>query len=151
MEPDEAKDVVSETFLIAWRRLSEIPSDPLPWLLGVARRVITTRRRAHKRRAHLHWRLRAAPLPPHSFLPSEERLQMANAFKSLSPKDREVLILIGWDGLTIAEAAHVLGCTQQSFSVRLHRARRRLQAGLEADERSSFRSRRTIPSAEETG
>jgi DNA-directed RNA polymerase specialized sigma24 family protein len=42
--PAEADDVVAETFLIAWRRLNEIPPDPKPWLLGVARRALANQR-----------------------------------------------------------------------------------------------------------
>lgn len=34
-----ADEVVSEVFLIAWRRLADVPDDPLPWLLAVARNV----------------------------------------------------------------------------------------------------------------
>ena len=51
--PDEAKDVVSETFLVAWRRLDSIPEPPLPWLLGTARRVLANQRRAAGNRVHL--------------------------------------------------------------------------------------------------
>jgi RNA polymerase sigma-70 factor, ECF subfamily len=43
--PDDAEDVVAETFLVAWRRFDSIPSEPLPWLLGVARKVMSTKRR----------------------------------------------------------------------------------------------------------
>jgi RNA polymerase sigma-70 factor (ECF subfamily) len=39
-DPGCAEDVASETFLIAWRRLAEIPQPPLPWLLGVARNLL---------------------------------------------------------------------------------------------------------------
>ena len=45
-----ADDVVSETFLVAWRRLEAIGEDPLPWLLGVARRVLSNARGGERRR-----------------------------------------------------------------------------------------------------
>lgn len=35
-DPPSAEDVASETFLIAWRRLADVPEQPLPWLLVVA-------------------------------------------------------------------------------------------------------------------
>jgi RNA polymerase sigma-70 factor (ECF subfamily) len=41
-----AQDVIAETFLIAWRRFDDLPSDPLPWLYGVARRLLANQRRS---------------------------------------------------------------------------------------------------------
>jgi len=40
VDPDSAQDALSETFLVAWRRLSDVPANPLPWLLVVARNTI---------------------------------------------------------------------------------------------------------------
>ncbi len=54
-----AEDVLAETFLVAWRRSEQIPDDPLPWLLGVARRVLANQRRGELRRDALLGRLRA--------------------------------------------------------------------------------------------
>jgi RNA polymerase sigma-70 factor (ECF subfamily) len=53
-----ANDVVAETFLTTWRRLDEVPDPALPWLLGVARRVVANQRRGEQRRERL--RLAAA-------------------------------------------------------------------------------------------
>src|SRR4051812_45380867 len=57
--PEDAADVVAETFLVAWRRLDEVPNDAGArlWLFGVARRVIANRYRAERRRARLAERL----------------------------------------------------------------------------------------------
>ena len=52
------------------------------------------------------------------------------ALGSLKRRDQEVLLLVGWDGLDRAQAATVLGITAVLFSVRLHRARRRLRRAL---------------------
>jgi RNA polymerase sigma-70 factor (ECF subfamily) len=52
-EPDFAEDVVAETFLVAWRRLDDIPAEARPWLLGVARRTLATQRRSATRRRSL--------------------------------------------------------------------------------------------------
>src|SRR2546423_7741391 len=38
-EPSIADDVVAETFLVAWRRLDDLPVSARPWLIGVARNV----------------------------------------------------------------------------------------------------------------
>jgi RNA polymerase sigma-70 factor (ECF subfamily) len=59
---------------------------------------------------------------------------LAVAFASLRPADREVLVLVAWDGLDPARAARALGCSRGTFAVRLHRARRRLAAALRAAE-----------------
>ncbi len=56
--PAVAEDAVAETFLIAWKRLDAISDDPLPWLFGVARRVIANQHRGEHRRHALLERLR---------------------------------------------------------------------------------------------
>ena len=48
-----ADEVVSEVFLVAWRRLDELPADPLPWLLVTARNVIGSEFRAAVRQESL--------------------------------------------------------------------------------------------------
>jgi DNA-directed RNA polymerase specialized sigma24 family protein len=46
---DAAQDIAAETFLVAWRRIDEVPKEPLPWLLGVARRILANQRRSATR------------------------------------------------------------------------------------------------------
>jgi RNA polymerase sigma-70 factor, ECF subfamily len=126
-----ADDVAAETFAVAWRRARDIPAEPLPWLLGVARRVLSTQRRSGARRDRLRGRLsEAAPLAD---LP-EDAGRVAEALNRLSERDREAILLIAWEGLAPREAAGVLGVTPAVFSVRLHRARRRVRAVLERSE-----------------
>jgi RNA polymerase sigma-70 factor (ECF subfamily) len=133
---DEAvQDVVSETFLTAWRRREELHGAALPWLLGIARRVASTQRRGNARRTALHTRLRTdPPSPPAATDGGGRDAQLALALASLRERDREALLLVVWDGLDHRTAAAVMGCTTGSLTVRLHRARRRL-AQLLADER----------------
>ena len=50
---DVAQEIVAETFLVAWRRLADVPGEPLPWLLVVARHTIANHRRSGDRRARL--------------------------------------------------------------------------------------------------
>jgi RNA polymerase sigma-70 factor, ECF subfamily len=132
-----AEEAVSETFLVAWRRLDAVPEEPLPWLLGVARKVIANQRRAAGRRAPdgpLVPLEAVADPAPGAGLPDlvADREAFAAAFASLSPADREVLALVNWDGLSPKEASTVLDCTPATFYLRLHRARRRLLKELEA-------------------
>ena len=63
-DAEGADDVVAEVFLVAWRRLGDVPEDPLPWLLGVARRVLANRRRRASRDAALLNRIIFQPATP---------------------------------------------------------------------------------------
>jgi RNA polymerase sigma factor (sigma-70 family) len=137
--PDRAaaEDLAAETFLIAWRRRDDIPADPVPWLFVVARNVLNNSRRSAQRRDELAQRLEAEavtsgvdadPDGPAGIEP--QRLMQALA--RLKEADREVLMLSSWDGLDRRRAAAVLGCSENTFSVRLHRARQRLASVLGA-------------------
>jgi len=137
-----AEEIVSETFLIAWRRLEAVPLEPLPWLLGTARKVLGHRRRSERRRvAHLTVSSLEGVEASDPETPFAERLaqreSLAATFAALPDRDREILTLVAWEGLTPREGAQVLGCSAATFSLRLHRARRRLSKELVAYEHSS--------------
>jgi RNA polymerase sigma-70 factor (ECF subfamily) len=137
IDPERANDVVAETFLVAWRRLDDVPAEPRLWLFGVARRVIAGQFRSEARRHALALRLRAAhgsdAAQGDLSGPLAERDQVLIAFAALGERDRDVLRLVTWDGLSAAEAAEVLGVTRLAFAVRLHRARKRLARALEPE------------------
>jgi RNA polymerase sigma-70 factor (ECF subfamily) len=133
-EPQSADDVVADVFVVAWRRLDELPEDPLPWLLGVARRVLANRRRGDARADALRQRIG-----------SEHRVRAAGrsddddgtdavwaALGTLSEREREALLLVAWDGLSTARAARVVGIGANAFAARLYRARRRFARALGA-------------------
>jgi RNA polymerase sigma-70 factor (ECF subfamily) len=128
---DLAEEIVAETFLIAWRRLDDLPNEPLTWLFGTARRVLANHARYTERRSR-HGSavpLEYVELGDPSASPPEliaDRQAFVTAFAAIRDEDREVLALIAWDGLSSREAAETLGCTTAAFSLRLHRARRRL-------------------------
>ncbi len=125
-----AEDTVMEVFLVACRRLEEVPGDPLPWLLACPRRVLANKRRGAERQRALADRLAEANAPA----PREWELEggsLLRAVAQLSERDREVLLLIAWEGLEPARAAAALECSRAAFAVRLHRARRRLAAAME--------------------
>jgi RNA polymerase sigma factor (sigma-70 family) len=129
--PELVDDVVAETFLVAWRRLDDVPDNARPWLLGVARKTLATQRRSATRQQRLVTKLegerrRGEPDELAREVPASE------ALAQLPEKDREAITLIAWDGLTPREAAAVLGQSPVSFRVRLHRAKRRLRQRLEA-------------------
>jgi RNA polymerase sigma factor (sigma-70 family) len=134
--PEAAQDVVAETFLVAWRRLDDVPDDALPWLYGVARRVLANQRRSATRGAALERRLAGAESAGGStFDPSEtagETELVRQTLGRLSDSNREALLLVAWDGLSAARAAPAAGCSRATFAVRLHRARAQLAAELAA-------------------
>lgn len=108
-----AEDIVAETFLVAWRRLDTLHEDPLPWLLGVARRVLANQQRAERRRGALAVRLQGL-LPgqtPDWEPPAAMSDELAIAMVRLSPSEREALLLVAWEGLEPARAARAAGCT----------------------------------------
>lgn len=127
-----ARDALAETFTVAWRRLEDVPAEPLPWLLGVCRKVLANQRRGDGRRRDLLARLAGlAPVAqPDTAERSADAAEVREAFLALGRRDREALALVGWDGLSPAEAAVVCGCSTGTFTTRLHRARRRLAEGL---------------------
>jgi RNA polymerase sigma-70 factor (ECF subfamily) len=103
-------------------------------LLGVARRVLANRHRMAKRQRALYERLASeAETVPAVAAPAGDGREGAvlRALASLSPADREVLLLVTWDGLSHADAAEVLSVRPATLTMRLHRARQRLKRSLE--------------------
>lgn len=136
-DPELAQDAVAETFVVAWRRLDDVPSSPLPWLLGVTRRTLANARRSEARASALTERItheRQPAVAPDSTAAVDDAAAIRAALAEISDGDREALMLVAWDGLEPAAAARVLGCSKATFAVRLHRARRRLSAALERAE-----------------
>src|SRR3989337_1856401 len=108
VEPDVADDVTAETFLVVWRRLSDVPRSPRGWLLGIARLTLANQLRSVRRRDALIERVgweRSAEGGAADARPVIE------ALSCLSDLDQEALLLSAWDGLNSREAAQVLGCT----------------------------------------
>ncbi len=129
-----ADEVVSETFTVAWRRIRDVPTPPLPWLLGVARNVLRDTVRGETRRAAFTAEL-ADWVTPVEEDPADDvadRLALLRGLGALGEDDRELLVLTAWQGLTPAESARVLGCSAATLRVRLHRARRRLGKAVDA-------------------
>ena len=130
----DAADIVSETFLVAWRRLDDVPpGQERLWLFGVARNVLTNHHRSVRRRGRLGERLRdvlADDVAPDPAMNVAERDRVHRALSRLSSDDRELLTLVGWDGLTPNDAAAVLGLAPGATRMRLSRARKRFADAL---------------------
>jgi RNA polymerase sigma-70 factor, ECF subfamily len=102
------------------------------WLYATARRVIANQRRSIRRRVALQERLalEAASRPEPSAAGDEGEL-VHEALRRLGPRDREVLLLAEWEGLSPAEISAVVGCLTVTARGRLHRARRRFREAYE--------------------
>ncbi len=127
-----AEDAIARTFEIAWRRMADVPEEPLPWLLGVARRALSDLRRGQGRQDALIERI-AATIGQADDDHAEiliARQRVLAALERLTNSQREVLLLVVWDGLSQREAAAALGCSRGAVALRLHRARARLRVAL---------------------
>ncbi|MFF4622304.1 RNA polymerase sigma factor [Nonomuraea jabiensis] len=144
-ERDLAEDVSSETFLVAWRRLDDLPQPPLPWLLGVARNLLAKQRDSRHRRQALVDRIVALTTPRDQVAwdVAEHVIDRETALAALSAlpeHDVEAMIFATWYGLPPEQAASVVGCSVRTYNVRLHRARKRLTQALRLGGASPARS-----------
>jgi RNA polymerase sigma factor (sigma-70 family) len=131
----DAQDATADVFLTAWRRLDDVPEGDAGrvWLYATARRVLANQRRSSRRRVALHERLALEADPAPQELPSLDREEalVQEALDRLGARDREVLLLAEWEGLTPVQIARVLGCLSVTARGKLHRARRRFRAVFE--------------------
>jgi RNA polymerase sigma factor (sigma-70 family) len=129
-----AQDIVADTFLVAWRRFADLPDNPLPWLLVVARNTLANRRRRDLRYDQLidaMSRLETLAGPAAGVEQSVvERDTLLAALGELTDLEREAVLLVAWDGLSGRDAAEVAGCSVRAFEVRLSRARARMTRAL---------------------
>lgn len=133
---EAAYDAVGEAFLVAWRRLEDVPEDALPWLYGVIRRVLANQRRSSRRRRSLFSKLIRDRIETVTVEPTPEASPLQEALGRLSGREREVLLLTAWEGLDGVRAAAALNISPVAFRVRLHRAKRRLTQELDRAEAS---------------
>lgn len=132
--PSDVADLVAETFAVVWRRLAELPAAPQDrlWVFGIARRVLSQHHRSAVRRERLERRLGA--LRPTTAEDNDDSADavaaVQHAVALLRERDREVVRLILWDGLSHTEAAVVLGCSPNAVALRLHKAKQRLRGLL---------------------
>jgi RNA polymerase sigma factor (sigma-70 family) len=118
-------DIVSATFVVCLQKIDRVPDESLPWLYAVARNTLANERRKWAKVPPNDGQLITEPEPVGDGV-------LAHAFNRLSERDREVLRLIAWEGLSLSDAATVLGCSGATCRVRYHRAKSRLASRLEA-------------------
>jgi RNA polymerase sigma-70 factor (ECF subfamily) len=154
VDPIHAEDVTADVFLVAWRRLDDMPDggDARPWLFGVARATLLNHRRGQRRRDALAVRVADASTPAGIADHPDDlgelaavRLDLASAWARLSAAEQETISLTVWEGLDARGAGAVLGCSATAYRLRLSRARRSLRRHLEASSAAADLLRR--PSA----
>jgi RNA polymerase sigma factor (sigma-70 family) len=135
-----AEDLTSAVFLEGWRRRFEVRfagDSALPWLLGVATNLARNHQRTLRRYRAAMERLSPSPgqddfVDDLAGRVDDERTieRLMRLVDRLPRREREVLALCAWDGLSYAEAAVALGVPVGTVRSRLFRARRRLEQSL---------------------
>lgn len=152
-QAEAVDDAVADTFLIAWRKSDEIPpgDQALPWLYGVAYRVLTHQWRSAFRRDRLAQKLSSFGVtamsgPEEVMVLRQEARQLLAALAALNRTDQEILRLTAWEELSPAEIAVAFGISVGAVRQRLYSAKRKL-----ADEYNRQEDRRTLPAAQKGG
>lgn len=134
-DPTSCEDVVAETFLIAWRRWELLPTRDreLPWLYGIAFRVLSNHRRSRDRREHLVTRLsleRAPNLDTDDNDPFDAEY-LLRALRELKQREIELLEFAYWEKLSYRDIALALGVSENAVGIRITRAKKNLRSLLE--------------------
>ncbi|MDQ0934189.1 RNA polymerase sigma factor [Streptomyces turgidiscabies] len=140
-DPDQVDDILSETLLVLWRRIGDVPGleperipDPdavLPWCYGVARGCLANARRADRRRRSLLERLTWTAAGTARETGDADHTALHAALAQLRALDREIVQLWAYEELTPGRIAEVTGLSANAVSIRLHRAKKKLAARLE--------------------
>lgn len=131
--PDDAPDLLSETMVVAWRRVRELPDDAeraRMWLFGIARGTLLNHARGQRRRWALADRIRLEPSDERSGPPADTGAEVRDAIDRLDPDHAELVRLVHWDGFALVEAAELLGIPASTARGRYQRAKEELRAAL---------------------
>jgi len=137
--PEDAADLLGETALTAWRRIEKLPADPEKarmWLFVTARHTAANFGRRTVHRFELSDSLRTLLRTQANRDPSESTgtaLDVRRAVQRLAPRQREIVMLIHWDGFTVAETAEILQTSPSTVRARYGRASEQLRTELGAD------------------
>jgi RNA polymerase sigma-70 factor (ECF subfamily) len=135
---DDASDATADVFVVVWQRLADCPEgdEARLWIYGVARNIVSNRRRARERSTALLEAVRAVPPPAHSSPESlvvrrAEYWELDTALAKLPARYREALILAEWDGLDRETIARIEGVSRAAIDKRISRAYRKLALLME--------------------
>jgi RNA polymerase sigma-70 factor (ECF subfamily) len=140
----EANDAAAEVFLVAWRRIDEVPpgDEELPWLYGIGRNVVRNMARSARRHLRLVAKAgsleeRAVPAAETVVVRNAEHQRALDALARLRPEEQELVRLRTWEELPNRQIAGILGITERAVESRLTRIRRKLESMLTASGDSS--------------
>ena len=138
LSPADAQDATAEVFTTVWRRWADRPveAELLPWIYGIARKVVANGNRSSRHRHRLTTKLVGiSPLaetgPEAIIVLGSEHEQVLHALSKLSETDQETVRLVEWEGLSRDEVAEVFGVSRAAIDQRMSRAYRRLERLLE--------------------
>ena len=141
---EDAKDAASEVFMVALRRIDDMPEGDrtLPWLYTVAKNVISNRNRSSRRRLRLAAKVaddtdRTVPGPEPQVVRNSEHERLIAALEKLSNKDREILRLVEWEGLSREQVAEMFFVSRAAIDQRISRAYKRLSRILGVPQRET--------------
>jgi RNA polymerase sigma factor (sigma-70 family) len=128
---EDAADCLSETLVVLWRRRSEFPMDDdgaRAWSYGIAKGILANHHRSQVRHSRLAMRLRAdlADSPVVATID----VDLDAALATLTESDRELVLLVAWDGFGVGEAGTFLGLSPEAARARYSRARKALRLHL---------------------
>lgn len=133
-----AEELAHDTFLIAWRRFTDLPRDldgARAWLFTTARNLLL-KSNERNRRGNLGVRISDdaigfIPAPNNDINNRGFQIDLKSAWSQLRPDEQEVISLTYWDDLTSADAGRILGISDRAYRQKLHRARAKLRKILE--------------------
>lgn len=129
----DVDDLSADVFAVAWKKMRQVtPGEELPWLYRIASFVVANYRRKEKNRLDLLWLVSEPDSAPGADAFVEGDPDLAAAWGQLTVVHREALALVVVDGVSVQEAAKVIGISANALSIRLHRAKKILAEKLEA-------------------
>jgi len=142
LAPDDANDATAEVFMVAWRRVEDLPDrdESLLWLYGVARNVVRNQLRSGRRKVRLASRLSSiagTPVDPPELqvVRHSEVVEVHEAVGRLRAKDQELVRLKAWEELSNQQIGQILGISDRAVEGRYARALTKLRKGLSAGSR----------------
>jgi RNA polymerase sigma-70 factor (ECF subfamily) len=142
---EDAADLLGELMLQAWRNAGSAPTEEEQrrmWLYGVARNVLANHRRSVRRRSALVDRIRGHLAVVDNSPDESEEADVRDLVERLPEGQRELIKLVHWDGLTIAQAAQILHLNTSTARSRYAAAREVLRVAVRDSEAPSPRGHR---------
>lgn len=134
--PTDAPDLLGETMVVAWRRVRNLPQDPeraRMWLFGIARGTLLNHARGVRRQWALVDRIRVHVPTDQVAPPSDDGIDVRDAIARLDPSLAELIRLVHWEQLSVADAAEVLRIPASTARGRYQRAKESLRAVLRVE------------------